>query len=95
MAQHGAVVAVLEVGPDAALRFVRCGEKGKRVGPVDGAAGEVGDEAGAEEDGEDAEVLGGVVDGDLGVPCAERVLDAARRASTPCGLPSNGCVLLV
>lgn len=74
-AQDGTVVAVLKLCPDALLRGVLL-EEGGGGGPCGGAAREGDEEAGAQEDGEDAQVLGGVVDADVLVSCAECVLDA-------------------
>lgn len=51
-------------------------EEGGGGGPRGGAAREGDEEAGAQEDGEDAQVLGGVVDADVLMPCTEGVLDA-------------------
>lgn len=75
MAQYRAFVAVLEVRPYAALRRARVQES-SGVGPGVGAAREGGEEAGAEEDGEDAEVLERVSDADGVVSRAERILHA-------------------
>lgn len=68
------VVSVLELGPDALLG-VRDLEESGGVGGGDCAAGDGGDEAGAEEDVEDGEVLGGMGDGDAGAAGAKRVVD--------------------
>ena len=74
VAQHRLVVAKLEVGPYPALGLAGGVEfGGGRRG--EGAARDVGDETGAEEDGEDAEVLGVVVDGYFLVTRAEGVLE--------------------
>jgi hypothetical protein len=74
-AQHRSLVTIFELGPDALL-CGWCGQEGSRVGAVDSAAGDRGEEAGAEEDGEDAEVLEGVCYGDRVVTRTERVLQA-------------------
>lgn len=74
MVEDGSLIAVLEVGPYSALGVACCVEL-DRVGGGDGAAGDAGDKACTEEDGEDAEVLGGVVDDDLLVASTECVLE--------------------
>lgn len=72
--QHGLVVAVFEFCPYPTLRLL-CGVEIGWRGSGDGAARDGGDEPGAEEDGEDSECLGVVVDRDLLVSRAECVLD--------------------
>ena len=74
MAEDRLVIAVLEVCPDALLAGGH-GGKGGRVAEVGCPPGERADESGAEEDGEDAEVLGVVVYEHFGVPCAESILN--------------------
>ena len=49
--------------------------EGFRGGGFDGATRDVREEAGAEEDGENGKILGRVVDSDVLVSRAERVLD--------------------
>lgn len=70
------VVAVFEGCPDALLGCgCGCGLGWGWGWGGGGTAGEGGDEACAEEDGEDAEGLGGVWEGGVRVSCAEGVLD--------------------
>lgn len=71
--QHGALAAIFKVGPYTAFGLGSIVE-GVRVGVVYGPARDGGDEAGAEEDGEDAEILGCVGNDDLGVVCTKCVL---------------------
>lgn len=73
MVQYWAVIAVLEVGPDAALGLVdRIKLSRRRV--LCGAPSESGEKAVAQEDGENAQVLGGVCNSDARMPRSKRVL---------------------
>ena len=69
------VISVFEIGPYSALRLA-CVYKLFWGWGLDCAAGDVGEEAGTEKDGENAEVLGGVGNGDTCVASTEGVLEA-------------------
>lgn len=75
LGEHGEVLSVLELDPYASLRAAD-ERKCAGVWRDDGAAGQRGEEAVAEEDGEDAEILGGVRDGRPGEASAACILEA-------------------
>ena len=69
------VISVFEIRPYSALRLAGVYKLFWGWG-LDCAAGDVGEEAGTEKDGENAEVLGGVGNGDTGMASAKGVLEA-------------------
>ena len=69
------VISVFEIRPYSALRLAGVYKLFWGWG-IDCAAGDVGEEAGAEKDGENAEVLGGVGDGNTGMTSTKCVLEA-------------------
>jgi hypothetical protein len=69
------VVSIFEIHPYSALGGAGLCEQ-FWGGSLDRAAGDVGEKASAEKDGEDAEILGGVGYGYACVACAEGVLEA-------------------
>ena len=73
--EHGPVVAVFEFCPDAALGLGDVLKVGRRR-RSDGASCDVAQKSGAEEDGENSEVLFGVLDGQVPVSGTKSVLNA-------------------
>jgi len=69
------VVSIFEIRPYSALRLA-CIYKLFWGRSFDRAAGDVGEKASTEKDGENAEVLGGMEYGYACVACAEGVLEA-------------------
>ena len=69
------VISVFEIRPYSALRLARV-YKLVWAGGLDCAAGDVGEEAGAEKDGENAEILGGMGNGNACMASTKGVLEA-------------------
>lgn len=74
MGENGSVIAVLEFCPDTPLSLSDVFKVG-RGSRVDGSSCDGCEKTCAKEDGEDSEVLGGVVDGDKAMAGTKGVLD--------------------